>query len=235
MSAGLVVGKMMQSVDSDKLLRSINVNFCGPLLCDVDFSIELEVLSEGKNTTQITGRCIQEGKTVTIITACFGKGRYSAIDIQDKKEIPEAGSGSPMGYFKGLTPEFVQHVQFTYNQGQFPFSNSPLNEIEGWMRYNESAQSLTIAHIVMLIDAWPPTALQKLNKFTPCSTISWNVDFVQPITELSGHDWLHYHAHIQQSHQGYVMTEADVRHPNGELIARSRQMIGLYEKAPENR
>lgn len=231
MSAGLLVAKMQLEVEPEKQLRSLNVNFSGPLLCEHDFSLESETLSSGKGTSQLSARCIQDDKTVTLATAVFGKARFTNINTNDTKaDMPKAGSGQRLGYIKGLTPEFVQHIEFSYEKGQFPFTNSPLNELEGWMRFKQPVKEFSLAHIILLIDAWPPTALQKLKKPTACSTISWNLDFAQPMPKLNGDSWLHYHAKIVQSGEGYVMTEAQIRAQDGQLIALSRQLIGLYEK-----
>ena len=138
-----------------------------------------------------------------------------------------------MQYMKGLTPEFVQHFEFEYCKGGFPFTNSPLNELAGWVRFKKPVTDFSEAHLIALIDAWPPTVLQKLKGFAPCATVSWNLEVIQPIALLeqpiAGDDWLYYEAEIKQAHHGYAHTEAKIYSANGTLLVLSRQLVAIYD------
>lgn len=233
LSAALAYEKISQNISSDRPLRSISVNFSGQALADVPFSISEHVLSNGKSISQVNGQLIQNDRIVTQVCACFGIERESEIEIiPAKTDLPKLGENQRFGYMKGLTPEFVQHFEFEYCKGQFPFSNSPLNELAGWIRFKESGEHFTESHLIALIDAWPPTVLQKLKKLAPCATVSWNLEMVQPLsllkTSLKANNWLYYEAEIKQAHHGYAHTEAKVYTADGTLIALSRQLIAVY-------
>lgn len=233
LSAALVYKKISQDISSDRPLRSISINFSGQALAEVPFSITEQVLSNGKSISQINGQLIQNDRVVTQVCACFGIERESEIEISAAKvKLLEQGNNKPFGYMKGLTPEFVQHFEFEYCKGQFPFSNSPSNELAGWMRFKESGEYFTESHLIALIDAWPPTVLQKLKTPAPCATVSWNLEIVQPISLLSyslkANDWLYYEADIKQAHHGYAHTEAKIYASDGTLLALSRQLIAVY-------
>jgi len=232
-SAAIALEQTRQQVDASRPLRSLAVSFCGATLADTDFNVSTQLLSDGKSVSQINGYIVQNEKVVTQVTACYGVERKSEIDVQAPAvEIPKLGSGQRMSYISGLTPEFVQHIDYEYTRGQFPFSNSKHNELAGWMRFNEPGTEFTEAHLVGLIDSWPPVVLQKLKKLAPAATVTWNLEIVQPIsmleTKIQADDWLYYEAEVKQAHHGYAHTEARVYAADGILIALSRQLVTVY-------
>jgi acyl-CoA thioesterase len=233
LSAALAFKKLRSNTDSTRPLRSLAVNFCGQTLVNTPFSINEQLLSAGKSISQINGQVLQNNRIVTQVCACFGDERASDIEISSPKiELPELGNNPRLNYAKGLTPEFVQHFEFEYCKGQFPFSNSPKNELAGWVHFKESGETFTEAHLIALIDAWPPTVLQKLKTPAPCASISWNLEIVQPLSllksPLQADTWLYYDAEIKQAHHGYAHTEAKIYTPDGTLLALSRQLIAVY-------
>lgn len=233
LTAALAYEKISNKVDSNRPLRSLSVNFSGQALADVPFIISEQLLSDGKSISQINGQVIQNDRIVTQVCACFGIERASTIEIPSPKEsLPEIGNNQRLNYIKGLTPEFVQHFEFEYCKGQFPFSNSPFNELAGWVRFKDDDTPLTEARLIALIDAWPPTILQKLKSLAPCATVSWNLELLQPISSLdqstSNNKWLYYDAVIKQAHHGYAHTEAKIYAQDGTLLALSRQLIAVY-------
>ncbi len=233
LSAALAYEKIRQNIDASRPLRSLSVNFSGQALADVPFTITEQVLSNGKSISQVNGQVQQNDRIVTQICACFGTGRKSDIEVPSPKaELPLLGSHPRFNYMKGLTPEFVQHFEFEYCKGQLPFSNSPLNELSGWVQFKNSGDDFTESHLIALIDAWPPTVLQKLKTIAPCATVSWNIEMLQPLSmleqPLSGDSWIYYEAVIKQAHQGYAHTEAKIYAQDGTLLALSRQLIAVY-------
>jgi acyl-CoA thioesterase len=98
------------------------------------------------------------------------------------------------------------------------------------MKFKQEPKLFNEAAIVALIDAWPPAVLQLLKEPAPASTITWNMEFVQPSPELKPYDMLFYDYQVIQASNGYAHTEAKVFHPNGELLVLSRQMVGVYDK-----
>lgn len=233
LSAALAYENICQRIDNSRPLRSLSVNFSGQALADVPFTLAEQILSNGKSISQINGQVVQNDRIVTQVCACFGSGRESDIEVPSPTAVlPKLGSHPRFNYMKGLTPEFVQHFEFEYCTGQLPFSNSPHNEISGWVRFKDADGPLTESHLIALIDAWPPTVLQKLKNLAPCATVSWNVEMVQPLslreTALNSVDWIYYEAVIQQAHQGYAHTEAKIYAQDGTLLALSRQLVAVY-------
>jgi acyl-CoA thioesterase len=233
-SAAFALNQARQSIDPLRPLRSLSVNFSGQALANTPFSLQQQVLSNGKSISQVNGQLVQNERIVTQVCACFGDERESNLTVNSPAiELPVLGKNQRLSYMKGLTPEFVQHFEFEYTKGQFPFSNSPINELAGWVHFKEAGNTFTEAHLIALIDAWPPTVLQKLKGFAPCATVSWNIEIVQPLSHLSKplltDDWLYYEAEIKQAHHGYAHTEAKIYNAEGILLALSRQLIAIYD------
>ena len=232
-SAAVALHHVRQQIEASRPLRSLSVSFTGATLADTPFNLQSQLLSNGKSVSQINGQVVQNDKVVTQVTACYGVERESSIAVQAPSiEIPTLGKGQKFGYIAGLTPEFVQHLDFEYHRGQFPFSNSKSNELAGWMRFNEPGEDFTEAHLVALIDAWPPVVLQKLKTLAPAASVTWNLEIVQPLNLLenpiAADDWLYYEAEVKQAHHGYAHTEAKIYSSDGTLLALSRQLVTIY-------
>ena len=233
LSAALALASIMRDSGADTL-RSVSVSFCGPLRTNESFSIESSPLRQGKSVSHYQSSVVQDDKLCTLVNACFGRERESAIEVPFAKvETPAAGEGQRLPYIKGVVPEFTQHIAFSYVEGGLPFTNSKHNHLRGWMRFNEGEGNMTEAHLLALIDAWPPTLLQKLRSPAPCASITWNVEMVTPLSQiapLKSTDWLWYEADIRQAHHGYGHTEARIITADGTLLALSRQLVAVYDQ-----
>jgi acyl-CoA thioesterase len=109
-----------------------------------------------------------------------------------------------------------------------PFTGRKKAMYEGWMRLSHPPETFTDAHLISLIDVWPPTVLQQLKWPAPASTLSWNVEFVHPHPAISGTDWIGYRCNTVQAAEGYAHTEAEIYAPDGTLIALSRQLVTVF-------
>ena len=64
---------MRQQIEPSRRLLSISTNFVGPLLADTDFSLKVEVLREGKNSTQVLAKAVQSNQVERGCTSLFCK------------------------------------------------------------------------------------------------------------------------------------------------------------------
>jgi acyl-CoA thioesterase len=100
----------------------------------------------------------------------------------------------------------------------------------GWVRLRGDVKEepLTEAHILALVDAWPPALLPHLKKPAPGSTLTWTIEFIQPLQELTTLDWCQYHVSIEHARDGYGHAAAALWSPTGALIALSRQTVVVF-------
>lgn len=223
---------MRAQVSSERALRSLAVTFVGPAEPGVPVSFEVEVLREGKAVSQVLGRAVQNGQVVTLVQGSFGGARESAVKVDS---LPAPDMKAPeqcplLPYIKGVTPEFMRHLSMAFAVGAIPFTGRGTREMGGWVRFSGEVakQPLTETHLLALIDTWPPALLPLLNKPTAGSTLTWTVEFVQPLPDANTLDWCKYLAVIEHARDGYGHVAANLWAPNGELIAISRQTVAIF-------
>lgn len=232
LAAALVYQVMEAKVPVGRPVRSLAITFVGPLAVDVPVSLEAEVLREGKAVSQVLGRAVQDGRVVTLIQGSFGASRASAVRVEaepapslapleDCKELP---------YIPGVTPEFTQHLAMRWAIGGLPFSNSMSREMGGWvrMRGDVEREPVTAAEVLALVDAWPPAPLSHLSGYAPGSSLTWTIEFVQPLPAFDTHEWCRYRAIIEHASDGYGHCAAALWTEKGELIALSRQTVTVF-------
>ena len=230
-SAALIYVAIKEKVTEDRLLRSFSCNFIGPLVCGEAFDIEVEVLRQGKNATQVMAKAMQNGNVCALVQACFGVPRQSKIRVEnnDRHEMPLPKNAQLVPRTPKMTPEFLQHFDIAMQDGGLPFTGSNKSHLHGWMRFSEAPQQLKDIHLIALIDAWPATTLQMLSSPAPASSMSWNLEFIHPQQVLEAGDWLAYQSHTRQSAQRYGHTEANIWNAQGELLAISRQTVAVFD------
>jgi acyl-CoA thioesterase len=231
LSAGLLYAAAREYIEQERVMRSNSTNFVGPLIAEKPFTITVEVLREGKNVSHVMVRAIQENKTCVVSQICFGNSRESSISVpnQDTHNIASPLRDDFIRAAPKVTPAFLEHLDLSIKDGGLPFSTQKSSHYHGWMKFKKAPAVFTDAHLISIIDAWPPTLLQMLSAPAPASSVSWNLEFIHPQRTISGNDWLAYQAHTRHAADGYGHTEANIWDKDGELIAISRQTVAIFD------
>ncbi|MBZ2167186.1 acyl-CoA thioesterase [Marinobacter sp. F4216] len=228
--AALVFERMAALVGEGRAMRSLQTSFVGPVAPGVPARCEAEVLREGRAVTQVQGRIVQNGEPRLVCLASFGGDRESAVQV-DALPAPKATpveQCQALPYIEGVTPAFTQHIEMRWAFGHMPLSGKGGREMGGWMQFRDEPLSLEDAHIVALVDAWPPALLPHLKGPAPASSLSWALDILHPRPEIKSGDWLLYKAGIDQAGAGYGHTHAGIWTASGELVALSRQTVTVF-------
>ncbi|KXO07939.1 MULTISPECIES: acyl-CoA thioesterase [Marinobacter] len=228
--AALAFDVMASKVAPGRAMRAMQVSFVGPVEPDVPAVFEAELLREGKAVSQVQGRILQNGETRLACLASFGGDRESSVQVAPSP-APEAvpvDQCQALPYIPGVTPEFTQHIDMRWAFGNMPFSGKGGREMGGWMQFRETPSALTDAHIVALVDAWPPALLPHLKGPAPASSLSWALEIVHPRPTMKPGEWLLYRATIDQAGAGYGHTHAGIWTESGELVALSRQTVTVF-------
>lgn len=230
LSAAMAFRVMRDKVAADRPLRSLNVSFVGPLATEQDFGFQVEVLRSGKYVTQAAARVIQNGDVCLALLASFGDRRDTVTSAEASETVPFDMPAKPtlFPYIPAVTPQFFQQIEMTLLDGGFPFSGSKTSHHGGFMRFKDQPNEWSEAHLIALIDTWPPTLLQQLKTPAPASTLTWNLEFLHPHRPLNSDAWFAYRAVTRQAGEGYGHTDANVWDAHGELIAVSRQTITVF-------
>lgn len=231
LSAGMLFAAGKSYIDDQRLLRSMSTNFVGPLFSDEVFTITVEVVRSGKNVSQVQARAIQQGKVCVVSQLCFAAGRPSNIEVVNLERhnltLPSKAKFIPK--IPKLVPNFMKHFDLSIQEGGAPFFGGKKSHYYGWMRYKKPPLKISEAHIISVIDLWPPTLLQMLKWPAPASTVSWNLEFIYPHREIQPTDWFAYKAETRQASSGYGHIEATIWDEHGEVIALSRQTVAIFD------
>ena len=165
-------------------LRTINIHFCGAAIEGELCELTYKILSEGRSVIQVEGQLLQGGAVKTQVIACFGRQRISGIRVIQPpllfEKHPEDGMKMP--FIKGVAPGFVEYLDTRFTSTAMPYSGSSEAVISGWMRFEDRPEVFSDSAILALIDAWPPAVMPMLSQPAPTSSITWNVEFIQPST-----------------------------------------------------
>lgn len=230
--AALVFDVMRAAVAEGRPVRSLAITFVGPVEPDVPVAFSAELLREGKAVSQVLGRAVQNGQTVTLVQGSFGASRTSTVQVaaEPAPVLKDVQNCQEMPYIAKVTPEFTRYLAMRWAIGGLPFSATESREMGGWVRLRDEPQPqpLDEAHLLALVDAWPPAVLPYLRAPAPGSSLTWTIEFVQPLASLSSDDWCMYRATIEHARDGYGHVAAALWTPGGELVAISRQTVTVF-------
>ncbi|AHD13820.1 acyl-CoA thioesterase [Pseudomonas sp. FGI182] len=230
--AAMVYEAMRQKISDDRPVRSLAISFVAPAAADVPIRFDVEVLREGKAVSTLLGRAVQDGQVVTLVQGNFGAGRPSVVDVPalpatEMKALEDAAPELP--HIKGVTPEFMQHVALRWAVGGLPFSGNQSRQMGGWVRLRGvEEEPVNEAHLLALVDAWPPSLMPFLKQPAAGSTLTWTIEFMQPRAQLSTLDWCRYCVETEHARDGYGHAAAALRTAQGELLALSRQTVTVF-------
>jgi len=233
---GLVVAlqyeAMRAQVPAERPVRSLAITFVGPVAPDVPLRFEVDVLREGKAVSQVLGRAVQNGQVMTLVQGSFGASRPSEVSVaaEPAPEMKHWDDCQELPYIPGVTPEFMRHLAMRWSVGGLPFTNNKSRQMGGWVRLRGDVKEepLGESHLLALVDAWPPSLLPHLSKPAAGSTLTWTIEFVQPLLDLSTLDWCKYLVDIEHARDGYGHAAAKLWSADGRLIALSRQTVTIF-------
>lgn len=228
-SAAVAYQHGANGVDTEQALRAMTVSFVAPLAAG-PVQLKRRILREGKSVTQVSVEICQQDAVGLSALLTFGRSRPSVVSVTDTPaaNVPgrEHGPGMPES---DVVPQFARHFEYSLSVGAMPFSNQPEREFGGWIRYATEDHPIDIGLFLGLVDAWPPAVLPHLSQPAPASSLTWTIEFPQPLSsQRRTRDWWQYVAYIDYAADGYGHTHAHIWDEDGELVAISRQTITVF-------
>lgn len=227
--AALAYEGLVHALQPTAPLRALSVSFVAPGVAG-PARIDTELLRRGRSATQSLARISQEAGVCTLIQASHGASRESVIAI-DAPEAPRQappGAGHLMPRVAGLAPEFTRHFDLEFSEGGLPFTGEGSGDMAGWVRFHEPPARIGIAHILALLDAWPPAVLPMYRQPAPISSMTWTTEWLPGAALSSPQGWWQYRAHTDAAADGYAQIGARLYNDSGELVVISRQTVSLF-------
>ncbi|MVW86149.1 acyl-CoA thioesterase [Pseudomonas sp. PB101] len=223
---------MRQFVPRDRSLRSLSLTFIGPVAVDQPLFFETEVLREGSAVTQLHCRVVQSEQTVTSVQACFGSARSSALALpaEPMPGLPALETCEPLPLLPDVAPRYLQHFDIRWGYGGMPFSGASSRSTGGWIRLKDAPLDATLSEtqLLAMLDAWPPAVLSQHRALAQGSSLTWSVEFAQPLINLPADTWCVMHASTDYALEGYSACSTTLHTPDGKLLALSRQTVVVF-------
>lgn len=217
-----------RAVPADRRLRSLSIGFVRPFETQMPYQIETEHLGNGRTLTIESARIVQEGKVRAVARAEYMLPISSDVHIERFTVPPMKSIEDSIGFPREQLPKFFSHFEGHVATPYMPFSGQAGPELGGWIRFLEAPEKITEAHLVCLIDAWPPTASPHYQGFKPLSTISWNMHFAAPADTQAPDVAMGYHAEVNFGEDCASSSSASIWRPDGQLLAKSMQTNIIY-------
>jgi len=230
LSAALAYQAAENLIEDDRALRALHCNFIGPLNVGEPVTVTAEVLRTGKNVTQLLAKVSQKGQIGVMLQICFGVSRESKLHKQavDEHAMPLPKKARYIPQIPKIVPNFIQHFDLSLEKGNFGLGKSKDAVLHGWSRLSKAPEKMRMAYLIALMDAWPPTMFQMLRLPAPASTMSWDLEFINPALNIEPGQWLASHTQARHIKDGYGHEEANFWNERGELIAISRQVVTIF-------
>ena len=222
---------MSDALPEDKTLRSFALTFAGPVEPG-ELNCTTELVREGKSASFVSATLVQGGTARATATGTFARARKSSVPIEGppRPDAPAPSSVASMPYIAGVTPRFTQRVETKYVRGGFPFTGSDSPVLGGWCRFRDDDHPGDTVGVIGLLDAWPAPAITMLRVPAPSSSITWNVDLAAVSAHHRLDEWWYWEGHTTFVGDGYSSFDASLWAPDGTFVARSRQLVGVFER-----
>ncbi|MGH1425126.1 MAG: acyl-CoA thioesterase [Pseudooceanicola sp.] len=205
-------------------LRSAQVSFVGPAQGMMDFTCTL--LRRGRNSAIVQVMCQTEaGHAAAAIFTCAA-ARDSAV-AHDFRPAPESPSPEDCEDFHRKPPKslgFPANFDIKLISGNRPLTGGA-PEMTVWTRLKEDEGVDPVTVLLAVADALPPGAMTQMSEWAPISTMTWAVDFFQPVSALG---WHKLHTYSEQCADGYSLQGSDMWDRDGRRVLVARQVVAVF-------
>ena len=157
-------------------LRSAQIAYVGPSAGEA--TLVPTILRQGKSVRFMACDLIADGAIATRGLFCFGGGRESAYFAEPPRapSVPPPEDCKPL--FSGHKPTFTQHLDQRLAGGHRPVTGAERGDILVWVRHLDPETSASLASLVALGDAMPPSSMARFTSPAAISTMNWQFDMV---------------------------------------------------------
>ncbi len=228
LTAGLAVVAAQRSFNDLPPLRSVNVNFVGPVSGDPVFTSKL--LRRGRNVTMIDVAAKVGEDVVGTVTCAFGAARESELYAElTALACPTPEDCVPftppqMGDF---VPGFFHRFETQLIDGGRPMSGAKEGYIRAWSRHKDASSREGTASFVTLSDVLPPAAMPMFTKMGPVSSMTFLLNILDD-TPKSKDGWWQVETRQTAARGGYSTQVMRFFDYEGRLVAEGLQSVTIF-------
>ncbi|MCY1017222.1 acyl-CoA thioesterase [Pyxidicoccus sp. MSG2] len=230
---GVVAGAALRALEhhvgaAGRPVRSFTAHFCAPAV-EGEAEIQTRIERAGKLVTHATARVENASGVVCVASATFGAARGGTMEyfevprpeVPPPHDVPVVPDDVPM-------PTFCKFFEYRFCLGGAPYSGGPVAETGGWIRPREHLL-LDAPLCVGLMDAYPPSALTRVDGFQAAATVDLRVDFFHALPRPGLREDAHFLRTGRSRHAagGYAEDSQQLWTEDGQLLAQCHQLFAL--------
>jgi len=207
-------------------LRSSQFTFVGPATGRLTFTAEL--LRRGRNSAIVGVDCTGEAGVAARAMLTFANARESVV-AHDHLPMPDVPAPEACEDYRKpdwrLPRAWPDNFDMLKIEGTGrPFGGgAPLVHV--WSRCADDTGVDPAQIAIALGDGIPPAAMSLMPERGAVSTVTWTVDFFQPLT-MRG--WHLLHSRSEQAADGYSLQHTDIWDRSGRRVAVARQVVTVF-------
>lgn len=221
----IAVRPMLARVAKERWLRTVSTTFVAPL-ASAPAECHTQVLREGKALTTIESRIVQDGTVRCIAIATFAADRPVSAHVPPPAP-PARAAGQVMPFMEGAMPAFLQHYNMRWDASSRDDGTRDAHILGACSGTDD--READVCDVLALLDVWPPALITIMKTFSAGSTACWTVDFVSSAIQGRTSAWWSYEVRAVAANGGYGQTQAWLWDPEGRAIARSTQLVAVFE------
>jgi acyl-CoA hydrolase len=222
---------MRSVVPRERAARSIHVAFVGPVTPEENLRAEVELTRAGKALSHASARLVRAGEVRAVAFASFGAARASKITVDGPAMPSVVGPDEALllPYVEGVTPTFTQHFALRWATGSPPFAGATEARFSGYAALREPSGPADEEVILALVDAWPAPVLSLLDRPAAASSVTWAVDFLGDASAHDAREPFFFRAETDGARDGYASVRGLLHAPDGRAVARSSQLVAVFD------
>jgi acyl-CoA thioesterase len=212
----------------DQPPRSLTVHFLAPPSTG-PAEVEVTIERQGRSTSFISARMIQDGEVEAKAMAVFSGSREGpSFDHGSMPEVPAPEDAQEMDTDQGPVAVFSQYRAIPALGGP-PLSGGPRAETAGWLRLKDD-QPMTAVLAAAMLDVWFPAPFLNLTEPVRAPTLEYTVHFPVTLPLDEEPDWSLIHLKVDQATEGHFSEDGELWSRDGTLLARCRQVALLLSR-----
>lgn len=237
LTAALCVEAARAEVDDLPALRSLQVNFTGPVTDTPSFAARL--LRRGRNVSAMGVEARAGEQSVASAQLVFAAARESQLRADAvapdcpgwADSEPFVPSGITSSMLKRFVPTFFGNFEVRLAGGSRPASGAQTGRVLAWVRHADPASRTGEARdreaaFVCLGDVLPPAAFSMLSAPAPMSSVNWQLNILRTLDTEEG--WFLIETRQTAARDGYSSQHMRYWDSERALVGEGMQLVAVF-------